>query len=78
MLARLRVMSFAARDLLWKCALVGPLFSATAHSLVVSLPSDAALDVAPMVAAAADPAPAAVERAVVGADAALSVRTAAR
>ncbi|MBP2647413.1 MAG: putative rane protein [Gemmatimonadetes bacterium] len=71
-LARLRVLSFAARDLLWKCALVGPLFSATAHSLVVSLPSER-LSVAPMVAAAADPAPVAVERAVVGADAARSV-----
>lgn len=38
-LSRLRFMSFAARDLLWKCALVGPLFTATAHSLVTSMPS---------------------------------------
>ena len=58
-LTRLRAMSFAARDLLWKCALIGPLFSASAHSFVLSLPSDR-LEVAPVVAAATARAPLAV------------------
>ena len=67
-LTRLRAMSFAARDLLWKCALIGPLFSASAHSFVLSLPSDR-LEVAPVVAAATARAPLAVERAPTGVDA---------
>lgn len=56
LLGRLRVMSFAARDLLWKCALAGPLLTATAHSLVGSMPARR-LDVAPAVAVAMAPAP---------------------
>ena len=62
-LTRLRVMSFAGRDLLWKCALVGPLLSATAHSFVRSMPSER-LEVAPVVATAMSPAPAAIGVAV--------------
>ena len=46
LLTRLRIMSFAGRDLLWKCALVGPLFTATAHSLIASMPARH-LDMAP-------------------------------
>jgi len=59
LLARLRSISFAGRDLLWKCALVGPLFTATAHSLITSMPARH-LDMAPAAAIAAAPAPAAV------------------
>ena len=58
LLGRLRVMSFAARDLLWKCALAGPLLTATAHSFIASMPTRH-LDVAPAVAVAMAPAPAA-------------------
>lgn len=60
-LTRLRVMSFAARDLLWKCALVGPLLSATAHSVIRSMPSER-LEVAPAVAVAMAPAPATIDQ----------------
>ena len=58
LLSRLRVMSFAARDLLWKCALAGPLLTATAHSFIGSVPVRH-LDVAPAVAAAMSAQPAA-------------------
>jgi beta-lactamase regulating signal transducer with metallopeptidase domain len=54
LLVRLRILSFVARDLLWKCALVGPLLTATAHSLVESMPARH-LDVAPAVAVAMAP-----------------------
>lgn len=57
-LSRVRLMSFAARDLLWKCALVGPLLTATAHSFVASIPARQ-LDIAPAIAVAMAPAPAA-------------------
>jgi len=58
LLSRMRIMSFAARDLLWKCALVGPLFTASAHSLIASMPARH-LDMAPPAATAIAPAPAA-------------------
>ena len=51
LLTRLRIISFAGRDLLWKCALVGPLFTATAHSLIASMPARH-LDMAPAAAIA--------------------------
>jgi beta-lactamase regulating signal transducer with metallopeptidase domain len=56
LLVRLRILSFAARDLLWKCALVGPLLTATAHTLVESMPARH-LDMAPAVAVAMVPRP---------------------
>ena len=59
LLSRLRIMSFAARDLLWKCALVGPLLTATAHTFIGTMPARH-LDVAPAVAARPVAAPAAV------------------
>ena len=45
LLSRLRIMSFAGRDLLWKCALVGPLFqsrSRPANDMMRSRDSSAA------------------------------------
>lgn len=60
LLGRARQLSFAARDLIWKIALVGPLFTATAHSVWSSMPSSQ-LEIAPAMAAAMTPAPAAAQ-----------------
>ena len=75
LLTRLRIISFAGRDLLWKCALVGPLFTATAHSLIASMPARH-LDMTPASAVAITPSPAPASVGVSGPEALVEEPTA--
>lgn len=68
LLVRVRQLSFSARDMLWKVALVGPLLTATLHSFVGIIPSRQ-FDVAPAVAVAMAPAPSAASIGLADADA---------